>query len=56
MSADQDTERLSTFINDLLRVGSVKGFRFFRLDLRGREELVMTARASFADTSSHTKM
>lgn len=37
-----DAEKLAPFVSDLLRVGSVKGFKFFRFYLRGREELLIT--------------
>lgn len=34
-------KKLHGFLNDLLRVGSVKGFRYFGMYLRGREELLL---------------
>lgn len=34
--------RLTTFLNDILRVGSVQGFKYFHLYMRGREELMAT--------------
>jgi len=39
---DQYTKKkLHGFLNDLLRVGSLKGFRYFGMYLRGREELLL---------------
>eukprot|EP00052_Salpingoeca_macrocollata_P014103 m.110222 g.110222 ORF g.110222 m.110222 type:complete len:114 (+) comp19182_c0_seq2:121-462(+) len=33
--------KLATFLADMLRVGCVKGFKYFQLYMRGREELII---------------
>eukprot|EP00794_Sanderia_malayensis_P011348 gene11348-12531_t len=38
---DPIKKKLHGFLNDLLRFGSLKGFRYFQMYLRGREELVV---------------
>jgi hypothetical protein len=45
--ATQDKEeilkkKLKSFLSDVLRVGTVKGFRHFAMYLRGREELIIS--------------
>eukprot|EP00039_Didymoeca_costata_P015276 m.257118 g.257118 ORF g.257118 m.257118 type:complete len:247 (-) comp16189_c0_seq4:1760-2500(-) len=34
--------KLQQFASDMLKVGTVKGFKYFRFDIRGKEELLIT--------------
>ncbi|XP_027054911.1 uncharacterized protein LOC113681966 isoform X2 [Pocillopora damicornis] len=38
--SDGEKKRLQGFLNEMLRVGCLKGFKYFALYLRGREELI----------------
>ncbi|KAJ1984748.1 hypothetical protein H4R33_004271 [Dimargaris cristalligena] len=45
--ADTEAARLSEFLQDLMVVGSLKGFKYLDISIRGREELLLRVRNDY---------
>lgn len=41
LADDYDKKKLQSLLKDILKIGCIKGFRFFSMYLRGREELLL---------------
>ncbi|KAJ1914672.1 hypothetical protein IWQ60_008732 [Tieghemiomyces parasiticus] len=52
--AETEAARLSEFLQDLMVVGSLKGFKYLELSVRGREELLLRVRNDYPDLAAPT--